>query len=70
VDVQDAEEIRRFASGVVQQYPALNAVILNAGIMKPEDLTTADVSAAEQTIAINLLGPIRLTSALMPHLLK
>jgi len=70
VDVQDAEEIRRFASGIVQQYPALNAVILNAGIMKPEDLKTGDVSAAEQTIAINLLGPILLTSALVPHLLK
>jgi uncharacterized oxidoreductase len=38
--------------------------------MKAEDLTAAaiDVSIAETTITTNLLAPIRLTAALLPHL--
>jgi uncharacterized oxidoreductase len=40
--------------------------------MKREDLTAAPdyLQTAEETIATNLLGPIRLTAALLPHLLK
>ena len=37
----------------------------NAGIQRVEDLTTAGPGTAEQTVAINLLGPIRLTAALL-----
>ena len=44
-------------------------LINNAGIMKIEDLRTGGGSEiAEQIIAINLLGPIRLTAALLPLL--
>ncbi len=40
--------------------------------MRPENLLTApyDTADAEATIATNLLGPIRLTAALLPQLLK
>jgi uncharacterized oxidoreductase len=40
--------------------------------MRPENLLTqsADVADAEATITTNLLGPIRLTAALLPHFLK
>lgn len=38
--------------------------------MKPETLKSGAVADAEATIATNLLGPIRLTAALLPHLLK
>jgi len=44
-------------------------VINNAGIQRVEDLTAGDVGAAEETVAIDLLGPIRLTAALLPSLL-
>jgi uncharacterized oxidoreductase len=45
-------------------------LINNAGIMQAEDMTTNpyDLTTAEATIATNLLGPIRLTAALLPHL--
>ena len=45
-------------------------LINNAGIMQPEDIATAPdyLGIAERTIATNLLGPIRLTAALLPHL--
>lgn len=69
LNMDSAENIRRVAQQVASDYPALNAVINNAGIMRPEDLKSGDTSTAEDIITTNLLGPIRLTAALMPHLL-
>ncbi|MBU1383907.1 MAG: SDR family NAD(P)-dependent oxidoreductase [Alphaproteobacteria bacterium] len=66
LDVADAADIRSFAARIVEAYPDLNGVINNAGIMVVED--GIDLDIAEQTVAINLLGPIRLTAALLPHL--
>ena len=66
LDMQDAAAIKAFAAGVTAEHPALNAVVNNAGIMTAEDVIDLDV--AEATIATNLLGPIRLTAALLPHL--
>ncbi|CAN5310322.1 SDR family oxidoreductase [soil metagenome] len=70
-DVGDAASIERFASALIAEHPGLNVVLNNAGIMQLEDMTKApaNLATAEQTIATNLLGPIRLTSALLPHLL-
>jgi uncharacterized oxidoreductase len=66
LDVADAADITAFAARIVAAHPDLNVVINNAGIMVVED--GIDLAIAEQTIAINLLGPIRLTAALLPHL--
>lgn len=69
LDIENAASIREFAKQVAAEYPKLNVLINNAGIMKLEDLrTAAGTEVAEQTIAINLLGPIRLTTALLPLL--
>ena len=72
VDITDKADIIRFAAEVIERYPALNAVINNAGIMADEDVLAAPdyLDTAEATIATNLLGPIRLTAALIPHLLQ
>jgi uncharacterized oxidoreductase len=70
LDQSDPAGIRRFATELTDRYPELNVVVNNAGIQRVEDLVTGDVGAAEQTVAINLLGPIRLISALMPSLLR
>lgn len=69
LDIADADDIRRFAARLTADFPALNVVIHNAGIMRPEQLQAAALDDAEATIATNLLGPIRLTAALLPHLL-
>ncbi|MDR3514898.1 MAG: SDR family oxidoreductase [Azospirillaceae bacterium] len=69
-DVEDRESIRAFATTVTGRYPDLNVLINNAGIMRVENLLTqSDVLAdAEATVVTNLLGPIRLTAALLPLL--
>lgn len=72
LDIEDPAEIGSFAARVTEEFPFLNAVINNAGIMRTEDLTAdrVDLSTAETTITTNLLGPIRLTAALLPTLKK
>ncbi|MBB3033502.1 SDR family oxidoreductase [Alteriqipengyuania lutimaris] len=69
LDVGDAKDIARFAKEVVARFPALNVLVNNAGIMRFEDISgQRDLSDAEATIETNLLGPIRLTDALLGHL--
>ncbi len=70
LDVADPEAVEQFAARVVRDHPALNVLVNNAGIMKIEDVLAdrLDLSQAELTVAINLLGPIRLTAGLLPHL--
>lgn len=69
IDTADAVSIERATQRVVAEHPELDAVILMAGIMQPEDLHSAGfLDTAERTITTNLLGPIRLIAALVPHL--
>jgi uncharacterized oxidoreductase len=72
LDVEDAGAIRAFAAEIVKEHPALNVLINNAGVMRAENLTSEpfDLTDSEAMIATNLLGPIRLTAALLPHLRK
>lgn len=70
LDVADGEDIGRVAGDLKSAFPALNAVIHCAGIMRRESLAEGKLSDAEETIATNLLGTIRLTAALLPHLLS
>ncbi len=68
LDIQDAGAVQSFAERLVDDFPALNVVVHNAGIMRPETIQGAALEDAEATIATNLLGPIRLTAALLPQL--
>jgi uncharacterized oxidoreductase len=70
LDVESSEGVEDFARRLLAEHPALNVVIHNAGIMRFEPLDTRrDLADAEATITTNLLGPIRLTNALIDHLL-
>ena len=70
LDIENPAKIRSFAIDVVKQFPALNVLINNAGIMRAEKLQAqqADLADAESIVTTNLLGPIRLTAALLQHL--
>lgn len=69
LDIEDGAAITDFAREVVARFPALNVLVNNAGIMRFEALDSArDLGDAEATITTNLLGPIRLTNALIDHL--
>jgi uncharacterized oxidoreductase len=72
LDVKNPADIRSFAAQVATRYPKLNVLINNSGIMRVEKLQAQqdDLADVESTIATNLLGPIRLTAALLPLLQK
>ncbi|MFZ1165253.1 SDR family oxidoreductase [Mycobacterium sp.] len=69
LDQGDSAAIRRFAIGLDDNHPEFNVLVNNAGIQRVEDLTSGSPGTAEQTMNINLLGPIRLTAALLHSLL-
>jgi uncharacterized oxidoreductase len=72
LDVQNLDSLPAFAAQIASQFPSLNVLIHNAGIMKNENLNdpSADFSVVEDTVTTNLLAPLRLTAALLPHLKK
>lgn len=69
IDTSDAASIVEATAEVTRSHPDLNVLVAMAGIMRAEDWTTPDFLAdAEETVVTNLLGPIRLVQALVPHL--
>ncbi|WP_396659260.1 SDR family oxidoreductase [Microbacterium oxydans] len=70
VDTTDASSIEAAAAEVLAAHPSLNVLITMAGVMRAEDWSTPSgfLSAAEETVVTNILGPIRLIAAFVEHL--
>jgi uncharacterized oxidoreductase len=68
LNLEDPDSIAKASAQLLQQTPELNVLINNAGIMQVDDVSThVDDRLLESTVATNLLGPIRLTGALIEH---
>src|SRR5580692_6001019 len=68
-DVSDPAGITALQTSVVAQFPALDTLINNAGIMR--NLNLNQVRALEDVtreIDINLSGPVRMVQQFLPHL--
>jgi uncharacterized oxidoreductase len=71
LNVEDPASIASVSKRLIADFPKLNVLINNAGIMQPDDAASViDDALLTSTITTNLLGPIRLTSALIEHLKK
>src|ERR1700686_3921369 len=71
LDLQDPRSIASVAKKLIAQYPKLNVLINNAGIMQIDDAAgVIDHALLVSTLNTNLLGSIRVTSALIEHLKK
>lgn len=71
LDVEDTKSIASAAQKLIKEHPKLNVLINNAGIMQADDVSgTVDDTLVVSTITTNLMGPIRMTSALIEHLKK
>lgn len=69
IDTADPGSIDAARREVLERHPDLDAVVAMAGIMQAEDWTSSDfLATAERTVTTNLLGPIRLAAAFLPHL--
>jgi uncharacterized oxidoreductase len=69
-DVSDPKAITALFEQVTQQFPNLNVVVNNAGIMKSINMHDKGVSLETLTdeIETNLNGPIRMAKQFLPHL--
>src|SRR5215472_3994430 len=71
LDLQDPKSIASVAKKVIAQYPKLDVLINNAGIMQIDDAAgVVDDAVLVSTVNTNLLGTIRVTSAFIEHLKK
>jgi uncharacterized oxidoreductase len=70
LDIADAAAIHAFAARIIADYPGTNVLINNAGMMAPEAMTAAvvDTQIGDDTVMTNMLGTMRLSAALLPHL--
>lgn len=73
LDVTRLEAIHDVAAKVIAEFPLLNCVINNAGVQMNVSFSAkgeSDDARLQAEIATNLLGPMRVTAAFLPHLLK
>lgn len=70
IDVTDQVSVLSARDEILAGHPGLDVVVTMSGVMLVEDLRDpAHLSTAETTIAVNLLGTIRVLDAFTPHLL-
>lgn len=69
-DVTEDEDVRALVDALQVRFGGLDVIIHSAGVQHEFDLVRGlDLADAERELEVNLLGPIRLTSAVMPMLL-
>ena len=69
LNVEDLASIASVSKRLIADFPKLNVLINNAGIMQPDAAAgKIDDALMVATITTNLMGPIRMTSALIEHL--
>ena len=69
LNIEDPANISAVAAKIIAEYPDLNVLINNAGIMNIDDASVAiDEELLVSTLTTNLMGPIRMTGALIEHL--
>jgi len=71
-DVSEPKEIAALHTRVIREFPSLNILINNAGIMRKIGLRVgvADLQDLNREIETNLSGPIRMVKQFLPHLEK
>ena len=69
LNIEDPASVVAVAAQLIADYPALNVLINNAGVMTLDTAdSVVDDAVLTSTITTNLMGPIRMTSALIEHL--
>ncbi|MFE3161581.1 SDR family oxidoreductase [Streptomyces sp. NPDC059224] len=70
IDVTDPASVLRARDEVLAAHPGLDVVVTMSGVLLTEDLRDpAHITDAENMVATNLLGTIRVIDAFTPHLI-
>ena len=68
VDLADPAAVDRLAADALEGLGGVDILVNNAGIPKRRHVTRLDTETVESTMAINYFSPVRLTLALLPHM--
>jgi NAD(P)-dependent dehydrogenase (short-subunit alcohol dehydrogenase family) len=71
-DLSDARDVERFAATALERFGGVDVLVNNAAILGPlpmPQLTDAPSSALEDVLRANVLGPLRLTQAVIGGML-
>ncbi|WP_291293573.1 SDR family NAD(P)-dependent oxidoreductase [Enterococcus sp.] len=69
-DVSDPQSIVKLQQKVTADFPQLNILINNAGIMRAIDFNDTDYDAVCSEVTVDLNGPIRMVQQFLPQLKK
>ena len=69
-DVSDAQSIEKLFTKITTEFPDLNVLINNAGIMRTINVhdKVSDLHKITEEIEINLKGPVQMVAKFLPHL--
>lgn len=73
LDLRSFDNVKRFAREITEEYPVVDILINNAGIIFPfktRNLYTKSVDSYEMHLQVNYLAPQLLTHLLLPNLRK
>jgi len=69
-DVASASDMERLVAGTVEQFGAINGLVLNAGIVRAGSAGELSDEDWNAMVSTNLTGPFLLVRAALPHLIK
>ena len=69
-DLSEPSAVDRLAEQAVDELGGVDILVNNAGIPKRRHVTALEPATVEAVMAINYLSPVRLTLALLPHMLE
>jgi len=68
LDVRSESSIQRFKKMVLKKRKRIHILVNNAGIFSHQPLLENTIPRIEEEVKTNLLGPIRVTKAFLPHI--
>jgi short-subunit dehydrogenase len=69
-DLADPDAVDRLARDALEELGGVDLLVNNAGIPKRRHVAALDMATVESVMALNYLSPVRLTLALLPHMLE
>jgi short-subunit dehydrogenase len=70
VDLADLDAVDKLAADALGELGSVDVLVNNAGIPKRRHVTRLDAATVEAVMKINYTSPVRLTLALLPHMLE
>lgn len=68
-DVSNREDCRRLVGAALERFGSLDAVVSNAATLEPvAPIAAADPEAWQRAFTVNVIGPVMLAQAALPHL--